>query len=87
MAESGAAALSLLNNMGPSKFAPPPGTPRKVIVDKESFVIAATDDMSIRTDISAATTKGAAYLALSGYLSAYPEEKARLQVVPLQEAI
>jgi hypothetical protein len=85
MSQTGAAARSTLRSAGLGKFAPDPRAPALVGLDDEQYVIAGTDDLHQRNDISPPTTKGGAFAALSSHLANHPEDGGRLQVVPLYE--
>jgi hypothetical protein len=85
MSQTGAAARSTLRSAGLGKFAPDPRAPALVGLDDEQYVIAGTDDLHQRNDISPPTTKGGAFAALSSHLANHPEDSGRLQVVPLYE--
>jgi hypothetical protein len=52
-----------------------------------SYVIAGTDDLVIRNDLSAATSHAAASAALQSYLQANPATAGTLQVVAMHEAM
>jgi hypothetical protein len=82
LASSGAA-LSLLVNGGTRAFA------GELVLEnrRETYEIATTDDFTGRPDVTAATTKGAAYQALDIYLETHPAERGRLQVVPSGELV
>jgi Family of unknown function (DUF6603) len=84
-AQLGSAARSGLRTVAMGGYAPAPTDPPLVTLAEESFVVASISDLSARTDISAPTTKGEAYLALAGYLRTNPAEDGALQVVPIHE--
>ena len=82
---SSAAARPPLQVTGPAAFAPRAGTAPRLQLVNETFVIASTDDLTARWDVSAAGTRGQAELALRAYLAAHPGEAGKLQVVPAFE--
>jgi hypothetical protein len=82
-----AAASAPLRVAGRGKFAAPPGTPPRVSVDEETFVVVSVTDLGQRADITGATTHGGALAALEDYLGDHPNEVGTLQVVPLYELL
>jgi hypothetical protein len=77
----GPAARSPLANGGLRAF-----TGDRILTDAdERFDIASTTDFTPRVDITASTTKGAAWQALDDYLAEHPGEAGQLQVVPVGE--
>jgi len=78
---SGAAARSPLLATGLRAFA----AERKLARDEETFVVVSAVDLGARADISAPTTKGAAWQALDAYVASRPQERGTLQVVPVHE--
>jgi hypothetical protein len=78
---SSAAARSPLLASGLRAFA----AERKLARDEETFVVVSTVDLGARADISAPTTKGAAWQALEAYVASRPAERGTLQVVPVHE--
>jgi hypothetical protein len=64
----------------------PPGTRSKITFTDETFVIAGVDDLAARLDLSGPGAPGAVALALADHLRQHPEDRGRLQVVPLHEA-
>ena len=52
---------------------------------EETFVVVSTNTLTVRAEVTAPTTKGAAHQALATYLAAAPAEKEMLQVVPAHE--
>jgi hypothetical protein len=68
-----------------AKFAPAPTTPPLVTFGSEQFVVATTDDLTQRSDITAPVSKGEAYRALATHLTANPSDQGQLQVIPLYE--
>lgn len=84
----GAPALSSVLNSGDAKYVPP-GTESAVSIGAVTHVIASTEDLAIRTDLTDAggTTLSAAESTLSAHLGAHPEERGRVQVIPLHEAV
>lgn len=85
MARAGAAARGDLFTTGLHGSDPAPGTPSKVTLDAETYVIAGVDDLGVRSDISGPTTKSAAFAALAKHVAANPAERGALQVVPEHE--
>ncbi|HEX9893179.1 MAG TPA: DUF6603 domain-containing protein [Gemmatimonadales bacterium] len=59
--------------------------PTKLAQAEEQFVIVSTDDLAVKAEISAPTTKGAAHQALKAYVATRPAERDALQVVPVHE--
>ena len=51
----------------------------------EHYIVASTNDLSQRLDITHPVTKGEAFQALSAHLAKNPGERGQLQVVPLYE--
>jgi hypothetical protein len=82
----GAATLGGFATTGGRKFAPPLGSTALISFADPGFVIANTNDLRSRPEITLPTTKGSAAIALNDYLAAHPEERGRLQIVPLHEA-
>jgi hypothetical protein len=85
LTRDGPAARASLVTAGFRKFAPASAVPTLVQVADERFVIASTLDLSMRSDLTAPVTKGAAYLTLETYLATHPAERDLLQVVPQHE--
>jgi len=84
----GAAARSLVQNTGLSRFLEP-GMTSTIATSEVKYVITSTDDLGVRTDLSASegTTHFQAFAALSAHLSLHPEDAQLLQVMPLHEAV
>jgi hypothetical protein len=82
----GAGYLSAVKNTGLVKYRnfPPQAA---VSAADAAYVIASTDDLTIRSDIASGggLTYFHAQAALSTYVAAHPEEAASLQIVPLHE--
>jgi hypothetical protein len=86
MLNRGAATLGGFTTTGPRKFAPVLGSAALISFGDIGFVIASTSDLRARPEITPPTTKGSAAIALDIYLATHPEERGRLQIVPLHEA-
>lgn len=80
-ASGGTTARSALRNGGTRKFE----SDRKFSESGELYAVATTDDLTLRADVQAGTSQGAAHQSLEIYLEQHPEERGRLQVVPLSE--
>jgi hypothetical protein len=87
LSRQGAGFQSSLKNSGLPKYVTP-GMTSAVAVNEPQFVIASTQDLSVRADLAPA--EGAAYFAasvsLSAHLAAHPEEAGNLQIIPIHEA-
>ena len=70
---------------GAEAYAPPVGALPALTLVEETFVIATTDELAPRWDLTAAATRGEAELALRAHLAAHPGDAPRLQVVPSYE--
>jgi hypothetical protein len=71
---------------GLDRFAPGADEPQLVGLAAEEFVVASADDLAVRTDVLAApAAKGAASAALDRWLAGRPEDRGRLQVVPVTD--
>ena len=84
----GAGFASAVANTGFSKFAAgPPGAPAAITTAEQGFVVANTDDLTARPDISSASgvTYFQARAALAAHLSANPSDAGNLQIVTLYE--
>jgi len=86
-----AAALALNGSVGRlapglGRYAPAPGTPSRVALAADQWVVASTADLGHRADITSDGTKLGAHLALQQYLSANPGEAGGLQIVLASEA-
>jgi hypothetical protein len=85
----GAGALSRVLTTGIGKYVEP-GTASPVSTGAVGYVIASTDDLSIRFDLSGGsdgTTRHAAAQALRDHLARHPEDAGRYQVMPRHEAV
>jgi hypothetical protein len=80
-AAGGATARSALRNGGTRKF----DAQTRFSETGERYGVATTDDLTLRADVAFGTSHGAAFQALDIYLEQHPEERGRLQVVPLSE--
>jgi hypothetical protein len=78
---------SPVRSSGEAKFSVP-GLESAVRLDQPTFVIAGTDDLTVRDDLSAdgGELEMAARERLEQYLAEHPEERPDLQVVPVHEA-
>ncbi len=85
--QCGAGARSLVANTGLTRYAEA-GLASDISVGPAGFVIASTQDLSVRGDISpaAGTTRYQAAAALADYLAANPGQAGALQVMPAYEA-
>jgi hypothetical protein len=88
LAEQGAAALSAVRATGMAAYTPP-GTASAVRVGDARYVVASTEDLSVRYDLTAAdgVTQHMAAAALAAHLRLHPEEADGLQVLPVHEAV
>lgn len=86
LSRQGAAFTSGARYAGLNKYQNGPATPA-VTAGDPSYVVASTDDLSIRRDISPST--GATYFqaraALNKYLVTHPADRGTLEVLPLHE--
>jgi hypothetical protein len=85
----GAGALSRVRTTGIGKYVAP-GTASPVSAGTVGYVIASTDDLSVRFDLSGGsdgTTRHAAAQTLLDYLARHPEDAGRYQVMPWHEAV
>jgi hypothetical protein len=84
---SGAAARSAVKNTGMAKYVEP-GMTSILRTNDLRYVVASTDDLTVRSDLTAATgtTSYAARAALAAHLAASPHDAGLLQVVPVHEA-
>lgn len=82
----GAGFVSATRTRGISQFTPP-GTTSAVTTGDLHFVIASTEDLSVRSDIlSVPVTHFEAQSALSSHLAANPSARGSVQVVAVYEA-
>jgi hypothetical protein len=82
---SGAGARSAVKNTGTAKYVEP-DTASMVSRSDVQYVVASTEDLRVRGDLTATgTTNYAASAALAAHLAANPGEAGRLQVVPVHE--
>jgi hypothetical protein len=88
----GAGALQAMNGRvmaqpaGLSRYAPPAGTPSRVTLAPDRWVIAGANDLVLRSDITSDGSKLGAQLALNRFLAANADQRGQLQVVLLEEA-
>jgi hypothetical protein len=82
---SNGAAKSPLRAAALSKFIPAAGAQPLVDLSNEQYVVASTNDLSQRLDITQPVTKGEAFQALAAHLAQNPNERGQLQVMPLSE--
>jgi hypothetical protein len=82
---TGAAARAPLRKSGPRRYAPAPGSKPLVTLGAETFVVVSTEDLGVRSDVTAPTTKTRAAAALEGHLAANPAERGKLQVMRSSE--
>jgi hypothetical protein len=85
LATGSAAARAPLAATGLRRFAPTGLAPSAVQLLDEMHVVVSTEDLTVRTEVTPATGKGAAVQALAEHLAAHPEDRASLQVVPLHD--
>jgi hypothetical protein len=85
LAGVGASALCGVKTSGARKYAPAAGAVAAFDLGDEEFVIATTDTLAVRGDVTTATTHGGVSRALAAYLAAHPEEAGRLQVMARYE--
>jgi hypothetical protein len=71
---------------GLGRYAPPAGTPSRVAVAPDRWVIAGAGDLALRPDLPSDGSKVGAQLALNRFLAANPDQRGQLQVVLLEEA-
>ena len=71
---------------GLGRYAPAPGTPPRVTLAADQWVVASTTDLGQRADIPSDGTKLGAHLALQRYLSANLGDAGGLQIVLANEA-
>jgi len=71
---------------GLDRYAPPPGSAPRVVLEPERWVVAGVADLALRADIASDGSKLGAQLALERHLVAYPEQRGRLQIVLAEEA-
>lgn len=81
----GAAARAASRATGLGRFAPPSGTQSGARLSDESFVIASTEDLGVRSDLCPPTVKGKAQATLAQHFAQHPEDRGKLQVVPTYE--
>jgi hypothetical protein len=84
---SGAGARSAVKNSGVAKYVET-GTSSIVSTSDVQYVVASTEDLTVRVDLTAAsgTTNYAASAALAAHLATRPQDAGLLQVVPVHEA-
>jgi len=71
---------------GLSRYRPVPGTPPRVMLASDRWIVAGTSDLAARADISSDGSKLGTHLALQHYLATNPAETGTLQIVLTQEA-
>jgi hypothetical protein len=86
LSHQGAGFLSPLKNTGLNKYKIGPSTPAATL-QEPSFVVASKDDLSVRSDIVAATgtTYYQARAALNAHLAKNPQDAGNLQIMPTHE--
>jgi hypothetical protein len=82
---AGAAAASALRTTGLATYAPDPRAPVLAALNDEQYVVARTDELVQRHDVTPPVTKGQAYDALAKHLSSNPGDRGTLQVIPVHE--
>src|SRR5207248_2190132 len=68
------------------RYAPLPGTPSRVSLPPDRWVIAGTDDLTLHPEIDSDGSKLGAQLALARFLAANVTQRGQLQVVLAEEA-
>jgi hypothetical protein len=71
---------------GLGRYAPPAGTPSRVRLAPDRWVIAGANDLALRPDVGSDGSKVGAQLALKRFLVANPDQRGQLQVVMFEEA-
>ena len=71
---------------GLGRYAPPVGTPSRVILAPDRWVIAGANDLKLHPDIDTDGSKLGAQLALDRFLAANADQRGQLQVVMFEEA-
>jgi hypothetical protein len=88
----GAATLLAMNGSvegarpGLDRYGPAPGTPPRVTLPPDRWVVAGTADLGLRADIDSDGSKLGARLALERHLLANPGQAGQLQIVLAEEA-
>jgi hypothetical protein len=88
----GAGALQAMNGRvmpqpaGLARYAPPAGTPSRVTLAPDRWVIAGANDLVLRSDITSDGSKLGAQLALNRFLAANAGQRGQLQIVLREEA-
>jgi hypothetical protein len=88
----GAGALQAMNGRvmaqptGLGRYALPAGTPSRVTLAPDRWVIAGVNDLALRPDIGSDGSKVGAQLALKRFLAANADQRGQLQVVMFEEA-
>jgi hypothetical protein len=87
LSRQGAGYVSPVLTTGLAKYSAGPAT-AAITTSEASYVVAHTDDLSVRSDISSASgvTYFQARAALASHLAANPADSGNLQIVPLYEA-
>jgi hypothetical protein len=87
LSRQGAGFVSPLKNTGLGKYSAGPAT-AAITTSEESYVVANTNDLSVRSDVSSASgvTYFQARSALNTYLAGNPADAGNLQIVTLYEA-
>jgi hypothetical protein len=68
------------------RYAPPPGTPSRVSLPPDRWVVASSNDLKLHPDIHSDGSKLGAQLALERFLAANVTQRGQLQVVLVEEA-
>jgi hypothetical protein len=85
LSQSGTASRFSVKNTGLNKYKSGPSTPA-VITKEPTYVVASTDDLSVRSDIApVGATYYQAQAALRTHLAANPEDVNKLQILPAHE--
>jgi len=83
----GASALAPFNNTGLVKFAASSNAEALVVLEEDLFVVSGTADGRALSGITGPVGKGLAHAALVQHLKANPQDRGRLQVVPMFETL
>ena len=80
------AALDLVVPARGDHYAPPRGAAPRFTLAEDTFVIATTDTLAARADLSPPVSRSLAEAALRAHLRAHPADAGALQIVPSFEA-
>lgn len=85
--ELSATAQAPLRTTGPSKFSLAAGALPQVALGDERFVVASVEALTAREDIASPGRHGEIAQALAAHLATHPEDRGRLQIVPVHELV